>query len=98
MIVNILIPNGDVEISAPILLTCVNVETKLSVMNSDPTNIAAPTPAAHGVKARSHVPEARCWTSVSLVTGDVTQAITPPYIWIITSPASLVPARGHACL
>ena len=97
MIVTIL-PNGDVEISAPGLLTFVNVETKLSVMKSSPANIAAPTQAAHRVKARSHVPEARCRTSVRLVkTGDVTPAITPPCIWNITTPTSCVPARVHAC-
>ena len=71
---------GDVEINVPGGLTCVNVETKLYVMNSGPNNIAAPTPAAQRVKARSHVPEARCWTSVSLVRGDVTPAMSPPCI------------------
>ena len=94
----LVVMHGDVEISAPGVLTCVNVETKLSVMNTAPAIIAAPAPAAHGVKARSHVPEAGCWTSVRLVkTGDVTQAISPPCILIITYPASRVPARRHVC-
>ena len=63
MIVTILVIKlGDVEISAPtgIRIACVNVGTKLSVMKSAPANIAAPTLAAHGAQARSHVPEARC--------------------------------------
>ena len=51
---------GGVEISAPGGLTCVNVETKLSVLNSASAIIAAPTPAAHGAMTRSHVPEAGC--------------------------------------
>ena len=95
----ILVADGDVEISVSGVLTCVNVETKLSVMKSAPANIAAPTPDAHGTDTRSHVPEAGCWTSVSLVrTGDVTPAMIPPGFWIITGPASRVPARKHACL
>ena len=98
MTVTILVSNGDVEISAPRILICVNVETKLSVMNSHPTNIAVPAPAAHGQKEKSHVPEAGCSTSVSLVkTGDVTLTMNLPCIWIITDPASRVPARRHVC-
>ena len=81
MNVTILVSNGDVEISAPRILICVNVETKLSVMKSPLAIIAAPTTAAHGAQARSHVPEAGCWTSMSLVkTGDVTPAMTVPGI------------------
>ena len=73
--------NGDVEISAQRGLNCVNVETNFSSGESAPANIAVPTPAAQRVKAGSHVPEARCWTSVSLVrTGDVTPAMRQPCI------------------
>ena len=75
MTVNIIVITGDVEISAPGGLTCANVETTLSFGNSALAIIAAPTPAAQrtGIQARSHVPEAGCWTSVRLVkTGAVT--------------------------
>ena len=78
ILVNFLITIGVVEINASGVLTCVNVETKVSVMNTAPGIIAAPIPAAHGVDARSHVPEARCWTSVSLaMMGDVILVIKP---------------------
>ena len=93
----LVVANGDVEISASGILSGVNVETKFSVMKSASANIAAPTPAAHGAETRSHVPEVGCWTSVSLVTGDVTQAMTPPGFRIITNPASRVLASRHAC-
>ena len=88
--------NGDVEISAPQGQNCVNVETNFSSGESAPATIAAPTPAAQRVKAGSHVPEAGCWTSLSLVTGDVTQAMTLPCIYVITAPTSRVPTRRHA--
>ena len=92
------VQNGDVEISAPKCLTFVNVETLLSVGNSAAAIIAAPAPAAHGRDARSHVLEAGCWKSVSLVrTGYVTPAMTQAPIWIITNPASRVLAKKHAC-
>ena len=81
ILVNFLITIGDVEINAPRTLTCVIVETKVSVMNTGPDIIAAPTLAAHEAEALSHVPKARCWTSVSLVrTGVATLAMTPPCI------------------
>ena len=53
------VSNGDVEINAPGIMICVNVETKPFVLNKFPANIAAPAPAAHGAEARSRVPEAR---------------------------------------
>ena len=95
--VPILITIGDVEINVPCGLTCVNVETQLSVMNPLAANIAAPTPAANKAEARSHVPEAGCWTSVRLARmGDVTPAMIPPCNWTMTNPASFVLARRHA--
>ena len=88
---------GGVEISAPGGLTCVNVETQLSVMNPLAANIAAPTPAANKAEARLHVPEAGCWTSVRLARmGDVTPTMIPPCNWTMTNPASFVLARRHA--
>ena len=79
-----IVPNGDVEISASLGMNCVNVETKLSVMSSTTGIIAAPTYIAigtttDGAQTRSYVPEARCWTSLSLVmTADVTPTLTHP--------------------
>ena len=49
---------GDVAISAPNLLSCVNVATQHSFMNLSPASIAAPAPAAHRAETLSHVPEA----------------------------------------
>ena len=98
MTVSILLEDGDVEICAPGRLLFVNVEHKLSVMKSAQAIIAAPTPAAHGAETRSHAPEAGCWTSLRLVrTEDVTPAMIPPAGWVITNPASRVPARHHVC-
>ena len=60
MTVTIMVTNGDVGIIASGRLTCVNVETLLSVGNSPPAIIAAPTSAAQRAETRSHVPEAGC--------------------------------------